>query len=122
MMHFTTLYAETLTLWPKEIEISYGQNIIEDGGYFLNLNEQWQKAEQLAEGLTKSHQLMAWAIFSELHHCALERYSSGYNTVQGADCNLESIEKIFAENLFKNGANYTEKMKSGYVNDLNEMT
>lgn len=117
-MKFTTIYSETLSLWPEHIEISDGKDINKEGGFFLNLSEAWRKAEQQAENLTDWHQLMVWAIFSELHSIAIKSYLEGKSKVLVLECNAENTEKFFAENLYNSESDYPETMKSVYVNDL----
>jgi hypothetical protein len=120
-MNFTTIYTETILLWPNKIDISDGRNIDTEGGLFPNLSKEWRKAEIQAEELAEWHQLMVWAIFSQLHLRAVERYMQGVTEMITSDCNLEKLEKVFAENLLSSEAGYSEEMKTAYFNDINGM-
>ena len=120
-MNFTTIYAETITLWPNEIDISDGRNLDRDGGYFPYLSEQWSKAEKQAEDLSDWHKLMVWAIFSELHQQAIEACEKGDKELVIADCDLQNIERIFVENLFDIDAGYSAELRANYLNDLGDL-
>ena len=92
---------EGLKMWPDSIEISDGEILEDDGGYFPSLSEIWNRIEGEEEKKDSLHDLFSWCIFGGFHHLARKEKEKDKSEAHKADLNLEVIYHQFSESFYK---------------------
>lgn len=116
-MTFKETYTQILTFWPLEVDISDGQNVEFDGGYFPMLSKTWRQVEIKTANEPEIMQLMVWAIFCAYHKRAIENYQNGIQKVFLTELDLNYVKSKFEESLFDNESNYYVEIRKKYNRD-----
>jgi len=122
-MKFTTIFNETISLWPEVINICDGKLIGEGGGFFPELSTLHEKIEEESNNISELHGLMAWSIFGDLHAQAINDIKDGIKSICISKIDLVNVEKVFSESLFADNSDLPENMqwseecKGTYIND-----
>ncbi|EZH73419.1 hypothetical protein ATO12_15885 [Aquimarina atlantica] len=114
-MTFKDIYTSALNFWIPEIDISDGQSVGNNGGYFPALSKMWDQAEIKAVDEPELIHLMIWAIFCGYHKKAVENFQNEIKKVFLAELDQGYIKNRFEESLFDNGSNDYNEVKKEYI-------
>lgn len=73
-MHFNSLLAECLALWPPVVDLSDGYLTPHGGFASPHLHAAWVHAETAAEAQGEWHALLTWLIFKSVHRAARNNF------------------------------------------------
>ena len=98
-MKFEDVYSDVIQYWPVAIDISDGELLEGDGGFFKVLSAHWDKIEDDHKESSEWCELMIWSIYAGYHKAAVEGLKNGKVEVSQSDIDLEYVDSKFNESL-----------------------
>jgi len=118
-MKFSRLFKEGILFWPCEIDISDGELIGDEGGYFPLFNKASDEADKRAESINDWHEVMSWAISCGLHKLACEKLKKNDKSpIIISEIDRIYVQSKFSESLFGEHSDWPKQIRRQYVNDL----
>jgi hypothetical protein len=116
-MKFSRLKRESALFWPKEIDISDGEFVGENGARFPTMIAIKDRVEEHQGTINEWHSIMSWSVFVGYHTAAKEKLKNGdLSKVRFSDIDWSVVERHFSGTLFGPN-NWPRVMRSQYVND-----
>ena len=93
-MKFSRLKRESALFWPKEIDISDGEFVGENGARFPTMIAIKDRVEEHQGTINEWHSIMSWSVFVGYHTAAKEKLKNGdLSKVRFSDIDWSVVEK-----------------------------